>query len=270
MTDATEPRDGKVRKLLTLGETRLGAKDRLPDYAAMGFEPADIPALIQLATDETLLDANAAKDEAWGPVHAWRVLGHLRAAEAVEPLVRLFARFETSGDEYVVDDLPRALALVGAPALPILVEYAASGDHDKYARGAAAEALTHTAAHWPNLRDEIAGVLTRLLENHRDQDEYLNSILVDGIVKLRVAEALPLVEEAYAADSVDEMFIGDWEDVQIAFGLLSERRTPRRFHWETPRRPHAPPPRPGKVAAARKNAKRNKAARKARKKNRKR
>jgi hypothetical protein len=35
------------------------------------------------------------------------------------------------------------------------------------------------------------------------------------------------IEGAFAADAVEELVVGDWEDVQIEFGLKAERETPR-------------------------------------------
>jgi hypothetical protein len=39
-------------------------------------------------------------------------------------------------------------------------------------------------------------------------------------------EAAPLVEEAYRADRVDELVMGDWEDFQVEVGLLDQRLSP--------------------------------------------
>ena len=47
---------------------------------------------------------------------------------------------------------------------------------------------------------------------------------------LQVMEALPLMEQAFAAHCVDMMVTGDWEDVQIELGLKAERETAR---WQS-------------------------------------
>ena len=51
------------------------------------------------------------------------------------------------------------------------------------------------------------------------------------LAELKVVEAAPLMEEAFAARRVDDMVMGDWEDVQIELGLLAERLTPFRPEW---------------------------------------
>ena len=59
------------------------------------------------------------------------------------------------------------------------------------------------------------------------QDEGFNGFLISDLVDLRATEALPVIEQAFAAGTVDEMIRGDWEDVQIEFGLKAEREMPR-------------------------------------------
>jgi hypothetical protein len=43
---------------------------------------------------------------------------------------------------------------------------------------------------------------------------------------LERVEAAPVIEQAYAANQVDLMFQGDWEDAQVYLGLLDHRHSP--------------------------------------------
>ena len=52
---------------------------------------AVVPALIALATDETLHFAGQDSPAIWAPLHAIQLLGELGATEAIEPLLPLFA-----------------------------------------------------------------------------------------------------------------------------------------------------------------------------------
>jgi hypothetical protein len=63
-----------------------------PDYLALGLGPEHIPDLIRMATDEELNQADSESLKVWANVHAWRVLGQLRAAAAIEPLFSLLHR----------------------------------------------------------------------------------------------------------------------------------------------------------------------------------
>src|SRR5262249_22829229 len=87
----------------------LGDPDRRrspPDYLRMGFGPEHIPELIRMATDRELNWADNDSPWVWAPVHAWRALGQLRAAEAVGPLLQVLEEEEEEGGDYALDDLP--------------------------------------------------------------------------------------------------------------------------------------------------------------------
>ena len=56
------------------------------DYEALGITSEHESALIHIATDLALLDADEAP-EYWAPVHAVRSLGALRSERAVAPLL---------------------------------------------------------------------------------------------------------------------------------------------------------------------------------------
>jgi hypothetical protein len=60
------------------------------DYRALGIGPEHIPTLIGIVTDRRY--DTAMLPVAWAPLHAWRALGALRAAEAAEPLRTLLDR----------------------------------------------------------------------------------------------------------------------------------------------------------------------------------
>jgi len=46
------------------------------------------------------------------------------------------------------------------------------------------------------------------------------------IVDLKAVEHAPLMEQAFAADSVDLFVGGDWEETQVELGLKRARTTP--------------------------------------------
>jgi len=79
--------------------------------------------------------------------------------------------------------------------------------------------------------------VTRQLRWWGRQTPDLNTILIADLVVLEAVEAAPVIEEAFAAGAVDTRWIPDWEDVQVALGLLPERITPKPVY--------VPPIRPG-------------------------
>ena len=93
---------------LTLGEPRFGRK--WTDYSTYGVTREHIPDLIRMATDPAL-QAGCDSKEIWAPVHAWRALGQVQAAEAIEPLLDLLEQAAKNDDDWALNDLPTVLAM---------------------------------------------------------------------------------------------------------------------------------------------------------------
>ena len=126
-----------VNQLLLLGEPE---GDEQRDYGALGISIECVADLIRMATDEQLNSTRSGL-QVWAPVHAWRALGQLHAAEAVAPLLELFRRITEWDDDWVQTDLPVALAQIGAAAVEPAATYLADTSHNEWARIAAAETL---------------------------------------------------------------------------------------------------------------------------------
>ena len=215
-------------QLLSFGDA--WAMDPWPDYPArFGLGPQHVPDLVRMATDRDLLDGEG--QAAWAPAHAWRALGQLGAAEAAEPLTRLLYRIDVFQDDGIDRELPLVFGLLGAGAVPALSAYLAEAKNKFYARVAAAHGLKEIAARQPEARSAArsaaVGALAAQLEHFARQDETLNAFLIAYLLDLKAAEQAGLIERAYAAGRVATEVPGDWEDAQIALGLLAERTTPR-------------------------------------------
>ena len=213
-----------VSTLLTLGD--LHKIDGRLDYLTYGLTDAHIPELIRMALDEDLHWADSESTAVWAPIHALRALGQLRAQTAIEPLVQLIHKVDEDEDDWISEELPKALALIGPTAIPALQTFLASTEHGLWARITASSALEEMGKQHPESRDDCVLVLTDQLRKYQEQDPTLNADLIHTLVELRALEALPLMEAAFAAHSVDLSIQGDWEEVQIELGLLRERLTP--------------------------------------------
>jgi hypothetical protein len=216
-----------VDRLLTYGDCRTMRE--WPSYLELGLTAAHVPELIHMIADEDLHFGDPAGLEVWAPVHAWRALGQLRAVEAIHPLLEVLAFFdnEIDGDEYVVEDFPKVFGLLGQAAIPELAAYLQNDEYLTQSRTTAANSLRHVAEQDAAVRDEVVALLSRQLGQFAGQDEGFNGFLISDLVDLRATEALPVIEQAFAAGAVDEMIRGDWEDVLIEFGLKTARETPR-------------------------------------------
>jgi len=206
-------------KLVTLGDPREWRE--WPDYLALGFTQDDIPELIRMATDHELLWPDSDSLQMWAPIHAWRTLGQFRAESAVEPLIALWKHTgEDDGyDDWLLDDMPDALAMIGEAAIASLEKYLLNLENGDEARAAAADALQQMGEDEPDLRDRVVSILSAALEHYRDNSEFLNGALAADLVDLKAVESAAVIKAAYHAHKVDLLVQGEWKDVASELGL---------------------------------------------------
>ncbi|HEY0603651.1 MAG TPA: hypothetical protein VGD58_12105 [Herpetosiphonaceae bacterium] len=211
-----------VAKLLTIGDAH---NQEWPNYLDLGLRAEHIPELISLATDAKLFWSESEGREVWAPIHAWRTLGQLRATEAIEPLIPMFHELEDS--DWSGEELPEVFGMIGREAIPALARYLSDTTHVMWPRLTAAHALERIAANDPSARAEVMAALTQPLEQYATNDPELNAFLISYLIDIKAVEAAPLMERIFADDRAELSIQGDWEDVQIALGLRTERETPR-------------------------------------------
>ena len=260
-----------VSELLTLGDCRDFRG--WPNYLDLGLRSEHVPELIEMATDKELNWADSESLEVWAPVHAWRALGQLRAVPAIEPLLQLLHELEDV--DWAYDELPQVYGMIGREAIPALARYLDDASHGLWPRVTAAFSLERIAAGDPSARGECVTILSRQLERFTENDPILNGFLISYLVTLRAVEAAPLMERAFAADSVDLSIPGDWEDVQVELGLKETREAPRNCGplfrmFDAPEHEESHRGRDPEKAAAKKKKAKRKQTRASRKKNRKR
>lgn len=219
---------GNAARLLSLGE--IGTFGEWRDYLKMGLTTDDVPELLRMIDDESLYDLDLFGAEGWAPIHAWRALGQLRAAEAAEPLTRLFNRIETDDDDYAIEDIPTALAMIGAPAIAPLMTVIGDRDTPESVRTSAISALAGVAQTDGEHRADVVHFLAEVLDRH-EPERAVNAYLVDALVDLRAVEAASSMEAAFDANVVALDLLGDWETVQVSLGLLDKRVTPKPGSW---------------------------------------
>jgi hypothetical protein len=252
-------------QLLALGRPSIRRDEPWLDYLAMGFSAEHVPELVRMAIDAELAEGDADEAQSYAAVHAWRALGQLRAEAAVDPLLPLLG----IDDDWALNEIPEVLGMIGPAAFEsVRVALARwSLAPEPWAATGAAGGLVEIAQWFPEMRDAAVAALAKQLRWWARQDLDLNTMLVHDLVKLNAVEAAPVIEEAFAADAVNSGWgEEDWEDVQVALGLLPERITPRPVYEPPfrldPRpliRALAPQPSPRHGKKARKTAhKRNK------------
>ena len=223
-----------VAELLRYGPCDgLRAKD-WPNYVQeLGLTAEHIPSLIEMAQDNELwvlfesgydredefLDADITTEDAlWAPIHAWRALGQLQASEAVKPLVDVLGQRDF---DWCLEELPQVFGLMGEEAIAPLDELISTKINYKN-KITLSSGLGEIAKVFPELRDRCVEVLTRQLSNFEQHHRTVNGSLIAQLLDLKAVESVPVMEAAYTANKVDEMFVGPWARAQIELGLKQE------------------------------------------------
>jgi hypothetical protein len=223
-TDYSPP----VRKLIALGEKNTRGIGPWFDYQELGIIDEHIPELIRIIQEINLFWplGDTESDEVSAPIHAWRALGQLRSQEAIPALVELVIQNEELESDWIMEDIPKAMGMIGPVSIPVLQEYLQNPEKKVWASVTVSQCLADVGKQNPESRSDCVRALKAGLEHYAENDETINGFLISYLTDLKAAEAAPLVERAYQADRVDLSIMGDFEEYQIAVGILKERITP--------------------------------------------
>ncbi|HBN07800.1 MAG TPA: hypothetical protein DD435_03830 [Cyanobacteria bacterium UBA8530] len=265
MTQYAPPLD----RLLTYGEPEFAPPERWRPYVSeLGLTLDDVPELVRMTNDQDLNSAKSDDPRVWAPIHAIRALGELRAEAAIGSLISLA---DAEDDDWITNEVPKALGLIGPKAIPPLESYLGDQSRDGLQRATAVGALEKISEMHPAARGECVSALARQLESFEDNPEELNGFLIGALVDLGAEDFLPLMRRAFEGDRVDEDVI-DWREIRREFGLTGfdplereDKSRPKAFLPPLPS--EANPAATNKAKDAKKSKK--KAAEKSRRKNRK-
>jgi hypothetical protein len=215
-----------VRRLLTIGAAPPVGPDRWPDYPTefrLGREHAD--ELIRMACDAALNRGDPESQAIWAPVHAWRALGQLKIAEAVQKLL-VFLKTIGKDDDAAAVELPIVFGLIGPAALPAIAAFLADPSSGDRSISVAASSLAEIASRHPSCRSECLAHLVRLLEPDAPTDASDKGAVVSTLLDLTAIEAIDAIRQAFRRNAVDLSIAGDIEDVEMELGLRHARSTP--------------------------------------------
>jgi hypothetical protein len=221
-----------VANLMTLGEP----DDFVSwlDYLDMGIGPAHIPDLIAILGDSGYWQMDETDDQLWTPLHAWRALGQLEAEDAVEALVELLRREDEYDDDWLLEEVPAVLGMIGVAAIPALDELLGDESAGESAQISATTALVEIAQRHEDGLAESVDTVVRHLQRAPHNNPTVNGFLVYALMELEAKESAPVIESAFDSGNVDESIAGDWEDVQVAMGLKDQRSSPRTRPYVAP------------------------------------
>jgi hypothetical protein len=217
---------GAIAQLLTYGGDLPFQVSDWKDYTALGITSADIPELIQMATDATFYEADDETPEGWAHVHAWRALAQLKAEDAVEPLLQAYERFGESEGwwQWFTEELPAIFLMLGEAAIPKLRHYLSRRSRSKeagFAEFTAIEGLERIAKANSDLKPQCIEICLEELRYASKHQPDVNGYLAGVLASFKVTEAASLIEQAFAGGFVDPSISGDWDDIQVRMGLKS-------------------------------------------------
>jgi hypothetical protein len=251
-----KPYPEPVARLLALGDPG-GLGGEWPDYLGFGLGAEHVPDLIRMATDPALNRGDPDSPEVWAPLHAWRVLGELKAVEGIGPLLALLEDEDMQDDDWVREELPGVFGKMGPAAIPPLAARLANPRHGRDLRIAAARGLGEIAQENPGARGECVTALSRMLDDPLNSDRELNGLILGCLLDLDAVESADVIQRAFEWGNIDESIAGDWEEVRYELGLVERpaRRSGRGFGMQpAPRNWGGPSPKQ-KAEQRRKQAK---------------
>jgi len=189
------------------------------------FDQSDINDLISVLIDPQFFTTETNSDKAWSIIHAWRALGQLKAQAAILPIIQYFEHIVE--EDMALQELHFVFALIGEPAIEPLMAYLKIDTDNEYCHVLAVSALTEIAKLNSDFR---AHILDNFVEYMRDPNltTYdFNGLLISHLIDLKAVKVMDSIANLYKVDCVDHSICGDFEDVQIAMGVIESRTTQR-------------------------------------------
>jgi hypothetical protein len=208
------------------------------DYvAALALMAADVPELLAIAR-QWAEPFDWPEDEndvsGYAPIHAWRGLAQLRAAEAIGPLLEMMDPLDGLGDDWYLDEFSHVFEWIGLASMAPLRDYLLDDRHGVYPRTVASGGLKELAKRHAHARDDVLKTLCEALSKYEQSDETFNGFLVADLLELKAVEAAELIERVHAADRVDITVCGNWETVRKELGVEGLGLVPKELATQKP------------------------------------
>jgi len=228
MTALTEP--AWLTQLFAAGKDP--SADLIREIIALGEEAI---APLQAVVDDEELQYEDARGGGWTPVHAARLLGELRAAVAVESLLRWLG----AEGEALAQAVPLALARIGEPALEPLMAYARDKTQPLRARAAALEALARMIGPHPTVQDRVVDYLRQLVRGEDKREAEFRAFAVVSLCDIADERAWDDILAAYRQNRIARRLItvnearenmlargGNWKLREAAQSIVPQYETP--------------------------------------------
>jgi hypothetical protein len=216
-----------IEKLAKLTEpSRDKDVDICSDYLQSDFTAEHIPQLVKIISEENFY-IFLSENEYWIPLHAWRILGCLKAEETIKPLIGVFNNLSEIGGNWIFDEIPIAMGKMGSAAISPLSLFFKNKNNDLYARVIAIDGMRYIAENYPECREEVLNQYQHYIAHLDCSDNTFNGLLVTCLMKLMAVELMDDIRTLYQRHCIDLVISVDIEDVEIVLGLRQIRNTPR-------------------------------------------
>jgi hypothetical protein len=222
--------DGRVAQLLSIGRDKLMRTDRDSYIKRFGFTQADVPQLLQLASDMEIYKhdySNIPEDEGlefFGVIHAWYTLSELKAIEFKKMLLRMVeAGDENEYDDWVLDGFVELIKPYRKDMYNYFAEGAIEEQKNTWTRLCYIDAIKEMLKADEVSFQKVEKLIVEVLSH--GENPIVNASVIAICMDYKLIEYHGLIKECYARDAVDLMHHGDLEDVEIRMGLREQRET---------------------------------------------
>lgn len=197
------------------------------DLLELGITTAHIPDLIDTILDDKYY-FDEAEDASVAHLFAYIALGQLKTDDAIEGLILGIRKWSNSNwFEWFTEAVPIIFVNIGITALPRLICELQDANQIVDVRMSSLQYLESIGEKYPEVRERCVEAIVQELQKFEENSPELNGGLVGSLVwEFNAIETVPLIEAAYAADRVDPMLPGTWDDVQVELGLKKAPKIP--------------------------------------------
>lgn len=227
----TKRYSGNVAKLLTLGRPNVNPRKELSYREDLGIDESDTEQLLQLADDIDIYHyvyGDVSDDEAkefFGVIHAWKALSELAVPEAKTLFQNLILAIDDSlvFDDWILVEFRKLMVPYRAGMFAESVKIIEDENINEWIRIEYLELVRDMLDHGEAGVAEVNPLLAKLFASC--QVSTINAFVIGICTDNHLTEHYDAIAQCYDKGLVDIDHLGDLEDVEIAFGMRTERET---------------------------------------------
>lgn len=161
-------------------------------------------------------------DEGSARITAWRLVGKLKAVEALPAMLRCLTAAAIDDDEsesWESAELPHAFVLLGPEVAEDLMKFAADASQSWGARVDAIESVRKLGDQHPTIIQSLSPIVVAALEGAAENHVFVNSNLMGLALDWKLKEAAESIEHAFSLNKIDCGYSGDWDSIREELGV---------------------------------------------------